>query len=1246
MKKQKILKISLLSSMIYAYYGVGTVYATEPTKEGFYFYNYVKEPSRMTIEEKNNIADKVKDNIGKILVHDFDADKNIPILNKYSDRITTTNKEGYVSKYFANKDNPPNDQERFLSHGEYVLFSIFGGNENSKQKEFEGFFTKKGKVDFFGAGEFTGSYEDTFNDERVRASLRNGFTIYSDSFGFPVFDSENNERHYKKAYPEADDKRRDESWQSWFDRNYAAGKIDIEYPYEAQLTTLAKIAKENPNFLWVKSKGNYSYNGANNEEGVYKEENKDKKEYSYESGASITLLYLNSQYAPDDVKALRKQVIEVANYDYENKRLDSYSSLCHGDDHCVSAIGKIYTGMKGKDGSNNGTSFSAPYVASLAAAIKSIYPFMTAEQIKDLILSNADKLIDDPEMNKVILGAGVVNPLKSSKGIEVLKKDYEVNLKNNEDLMESNETFEFANNISGVGGLTINGNNKNNSITLKGDNSYEGKTLVKNKGKLILEQSKIKNSEVNIDKTSYLTSKGSEVTTLKNSGNVEGLNDARFVNITNDKDAIINLTKSYFDMMVNNGTFNGHEKTEFKNLVNNGVATLNQVEAKNNITNNENGNINIASSNVNKMINNGNATLNQTEVKNNITNNEKGNLTINSSNINELINNNIATLNQVEVKNNITNNENGNINIASSNVNELINNGNATIEKGKITNFTNNAQNTHKATINDVDINKALNEINANLDMLNSRLNTFENKGTTNYVGKNKIEELKLDQQSNNKITLNGNNSLEVNKATIDGVLTLDNGTNGNIAINQDPIGYINATEVAKFKEKNNIFDQLTNETKILTSKENITGKFKEIKFTNDLNNSDYASLYFFNKPELSQTDKAILYKEGFNNFNDNDYETFKIILLAHKNIINNKIQALEDAEKTPENIAKINKEIFANSGLSKLIYKAALSNKQNVDKIKELLTVNNIDPLYLNISNEDIFNHNQKLITYNFEESEASNGLYYNVRNKGKLGVIQTLGYVNNIDEGMNFNASVNYGKLKNNKQKFDYLSANLATTFKIADEENETLFNITGYGHYNKNKIKGNEIVNGELAQISSKNNYSTRISAGLLFHNNYEVVDDFYLIPNIGYEYSKYKINSDNAYSVYGLNSGFDIKNSINLNTHSVLSGLNAEYDNDDFNVGVAYQYRKNLKTQDNKSSSTISDAILNIDYTNNINVKELNKDSHLMNAHINVKNAFINNLNIGLYYNYELLKSNKNERKQNQNHSYGINIKYNW
>ena len=1162
--------------MIYAYYGVGTVYATEPTKEGFYFYNYVKEPSRMTIEEKNNIADKVKDNIGKILVHDFDADKNIPILNKYSDRITTTNKEGYVSKYFANKDNPPNDQERFLSHGEYVLFSIFGGNENSKQKEFEGFFTKKGKVDFFGAGEFTGSYEDTFNDERVRASLRNGFTIYSDSFGFPVFDSENNERHYKKAYPEADDKRRDESWQSWFDRNYAAGKIDIEYPYEAQLTTLAKIAKENPNFLWVKSKGNYSYNGPNTEEGVYKEENKDKKEYSYESGASITLLYLNSQYAPDDVKALRKQVIEVANYDYENKRLDSYSSLCHGDDHCVSAIGKIYTGMKGKDGSNNGTSFSAPYVASLAAAIKSIYPFMTAEQIKELILSNADKLIDDPEMNKVILGAGVVNPLKSSKGIEVLKKDYEVNLKNNEDLMESNETFEFANNISGVGGLTINGNDKNNSITLKGDNSYEGKTLVKNKGKLILEQSKIKNSEVNIDKTSYLTSQGGEVTTLKNSGNVEGLNDAKFVNITNDKDAIINLTKSYFDMMVNNGAFNGHEKTEFKNLVNNGVATLNQVEAKNNITNNEN----------------------------------------------------------------------GNINIASSNVNELINNGNATIEKGKITNFTNNAQNTHKATINDVDINKALNEINANLDMLNSRLNTFENKGTTNYVGKNKIEELKLDQQSNNKITLNGNNSLEVNKATIDGVLTLDNGTNGNIAINQDPIGYINATEVAKFKEKNNIFDQLTNETKILTSKENITGKFKEIKFTNDLNNSDYASLYFFNKPELSQTDKAILYKEGFNNFNDNDYETFKIILLAHKNIINNKIQALEDAEKTPENIAKINKEIFANSGLSKLIYKAALSNKQNVDKIKALLTVNNIDPLYLNISNEDIFNHNQKLITYNFEESEASNGLYYNVRNKGKLGVIQTLGYVNNIDEGMNFNASVNYGKLKNNKQKFDYLSANLATTFKIAVEENETLFNITGYGHYNKNKIKGNEIVNGELAQISSKNNYSTRISAGLLFHNNYEVVDDFYLIPNIGYEYSKYKINLDNAYSVYGLNSGFDIKNSINLNTHSVLSGLNAEYDNDDFNVGVAYQYRKNLKTQDNKSSSTISDAILNIDYTNNINVKELNKDSHLMNAHINVKNAFINNLNIGLYYNYELLKSNKNERKQNQNHSYGINIKYNW
>lgn len=104
-----------------------------------------------------------------------------------------------------------------------------------------------------------------------------------------------------------------------------------------------------------------------------------------------------------------KGVLAVAASDRNNERA-SFSQA--GDFVGVAAPGvdMISTVPEGGHCSDNGTSFSAPYVAGVAALIKAKHPTWTAQQIVTQIEQTAERTIADHDRN---VGWGVVDPVRA-----------------------------------------------------------------------------------------------------------------------------------------------------------------------------------------------------------------------------------------------------------------------------------------------------------------------------------------------------------------------------------------------------------------------------------------------------------------------------------------------------------------------------------------------------------------------------------------------------------------------------------------------------------------------------------------------------------------------------------------------------------------------------------------------------------------------------------------------------------------
>ena len=157
-----------------------------------------------------------------------------------------------------------------------------------------------------------------------------------------------------------------------------------------------------------------------------------------------------------------------------------------------------------------GTSASAPQVTATAALVWSKYPWMTADQVRQTILSTADYIDDGSGANQLYnktFGWGYYNPETAQYG----PKRFSTLFGDHFNANVSSELAIFSNNIGGDAGLIKTGSG---ILVMGGDSTYTGATEIQN-GKLQVTGS-IK-SDVNITQNGQLSGTGT-VANVHNNG--------------------------------------------------------------------------------------------------------------------------------------------------------------------------------------------------------------------------------------------------------------------------------------------------------------------------------------------------------------------------------------------------------------------------------------------------------------------------------------------------------------------------------------------------------------------------------------------------------------------------------------------------------------------------------------------------------------------------------------------------------
>lgn len=184
----------------------------------------------------------------------------------------------------------------------------------------------------------------------------------------------------------------------------------------------------------------------------------------------------NSAYpaaAPAFAPELRDHMIAVANLSLDAKGnpngLNSTSNWC-GDakDWCVVAPGRLaLPGLAGTEYTNgvDGTSASTALVTGVTALVSDAFPWMTARNLQQTVLTTATDL-GDAGVDRTY-GWGLVNAYRAVRGPGQFIGNFEADF--------AAGSFQFSNDISGTGGLVKRGGG---TLNLSGNNTYTGLTDV------------------------------------------------------------------------------------------------------------------------------------------------------------------------------------------------------------------------------------------------------------------------------------------------------------------------------------------------------------------------------------------------------------------------------------------------------------------------------------------------------------------------------------------------------------------------------------------------------------------------------------------------------------------------------------------------------------------------------------------------------------------------------------------------
>ena len=180
-------------------------------------------------------------------------------------------------------------------------------------------------------------------------------------------------------------------------------------------------------------------------------------------------------------------MLSVGAYDTKTNNLWESSNQCgKAKDYCLVAdmsssipdtSKKLYYFL-------NGTSAAAPKVTSLAVTLKSLYPYLTNKQIKMAILTTATDIGKAGVDEK--FGWGLLNFDRALKQQAVFSLNTVFDLSYNKDKAKENTIYNFGNELSGKGIITIKNATKGEIVNFNGSGVNSG----------VL---KIQNATVNID---------------------------------------------------------------------------------------------------------------------------------------------------------------------------------------------------------------------------------------------------------------------------------------------------------------------------------------------------------------------------------------------------------------------------------------------------------------------------------------------------------------------------------------------------------------------------------------------------------------------------------------------------------------------------------------------------------------------------------------------------------------------------
>lgn len=240
---------------------------------------------------------------------------------------------------------------------------------------------------------------------------------------------------------------------------------------------------------------------------------------AFSTGNDGLLIPNEEALMPKYDQALEKGWLAVTGVDDTKKALykkaDGTGANACGDAArwCLAAdykVGLIYSDKTNSYVNFLGTSAAAPEITALSAMVWSKYPWMTADQVRQTILTTADYIDDGKGANHLYnstFGWGYFNEKEALKGPALLSKIFADEFSAN---IDSGLAI-FSNDMSGDAGLKKAGNG---TLVLSGKNTYKGTTTI-DAGELRVNGSIT--SDVNVASQGELSGTGT-VGHLKNNG--------------------------------------------------------------------------------------------------------------------------------------------------------------------------------------------------------------------------------------------------------------------------------------------------------------------------------------------------------------------------------------------------------------------------------------------------------------------------------------------------------------------------------------------------------------------------------------------------------------------------------------------------------------------------------------------------------------------------------------------------------